>query len=178
MVTYRALERAGLSAKDVNFKFLPPADGKLAVANGSVDVWATWDPYTAYAEKIDGFRIIENGRGLYSGYTFLAGTDKALADQPKRVAIQDFIYRLQASQEWANQNYQSFGKDLARITGIPEEPATFAFQRKHAKWEEISDEVIKTSQATADFYLKYDLLTKKIDVNSLFDRSFKAQKGQ
>ena len=175
LVTYKALERAGLKADDVTFKYLPPADGKLAVANGSVDVWATWDPYTAYAEVIDGFRIIENGRGLYSGYTFLAGTEKALADPAKRAAVQDFIYRLERSQQWANQNYKTFGKELARITGIPEQPATLAFERKHAKWTQISDEVVTTSQGTADFYVKYGLLSKSIDVQSLFDRSFKTR---
>lgn len=177
LITLRALERAGLNASDVQFKFLPPADGKLAVANGSVDVWAVWDPYTAYAELIDGFRIIENGRGLYSGFTFLAGTEKALQDQQKRAAIQDFIYRLEASQEWVNKNYQSFGKELAQITGIPEEPATLAFKRKNAKWTVIEDDVITTSQQTADFYQKHGLLSQKIDVSGLFDRDFKTKQG-
>ncbi|OTG86743.1 sulfonate ABC transporter substrate-binding protein [Acinetobacter sp. ANC 4558] len=176
LVTLRALERAGLNAEDIQFKFLPPSDGKLAVVNGSVDVWAVWDPYTAYAEVIDGFRIVENGRGLYSGFTFLAATEKALQDQQKRIAIQDFIYRLEESQEWVNQNYESFGKDLARITGIPEEPSTLAFKRKNAKWTAITDDVISTSQETADFYQKHQLLNKKVDVSGLFDREFKTKK--
>ncbi|ATO21114.1 sulfonate ABC transporter substrate-binding protein [Acinetobacter sp. SFD] len=177
LVTLRAVERAGLKASDVNFKFLPPADGKLAVANGNVDVWAVWDPYTAYAEVIDGFRIIENGRGLYSGFTFLAGTEQALNDQQKRAAIQDFIYRLEESQEWVNKNYQSFGKELAKITGIPEEPATLAFKRKNATWTSITDDVIATSQDTADFYHKHQLLNQKIDVSGLFDREFNTKQA-
>lgn len=175
LVTLRAIERAGLKPEDVQFKFLPPSDGKLAVANGSVDVWAVWDPYTAYAELIDGFRIIENGRGLYSGFTFLAGTKKSLQDEQKRAAIQDFIFRLEESQEWVNKNYQSFGQDLARITGIPEAPSTLAFKRKNAKWTVITDDVITTSQETADFYLKHQLLNQKIDVAHLFDRGFKSK---
>ncbi|WP_122902264.1 ABC transporter substrate-binding protein [Acinetobacter sp. B51(2017)] len=175
LITLRALERAGMNAQDVSFKFLPPADGKLAVANGSVDVWAVWDPYTAYAEVIDGFRIIENGRGLYSGFTFLAGTEKALSNPEKRRAIQDFVYRLEQSQTWVNANYQSFGQELARITGIPEEPATLAFKRKNATWTAITDDVVKTSQDTADFYAKHQLLNQKIDVSGLFDRDFKTK---
>lgn len=70
---------------------------------------------------------------------------------------------------------QDLGKELARITGIPEKPATLAFERKHAKWTQISDEVVTTSQGTADFYVKYGLLSKSIDVQSLFDRSFKTR---
>jgi sulfonate transport system substrate-binding protein len=72
LLTLKALEQQGLKPEDVTFKFLPPADGKLAVANGSVDAWVVWDPYTAYAELKDHFRVVVNGRGLYSGYTFLA----------------------------------------------------------------------------------------------------------
>ncbi|ENX44765.1 hypothetical protein F886_02544 [Acinetobacter sp. NIPH 542] len=98
LLTLKALEQQGLKPEDVTFKFLPPADGKLAVANGSVDAWVVWDPYTAYAELKDHFRVVVNGRGLYSGYTFLAATDKSLKDQSKRMAIQDFIYRLKESQ--------------------------------------------------------------------------------
>jgi len=90
--------------------------------------------------------------------------------------IQDFIYRLEESQEWVNQNYESFGKDLARITGIPEEPSTLAFKRKNAKWTAITDDVISTSQETADFYQKHQLLNKKVDVSGLFDREFKTKK--
>lgn len=48
--TLRALESVGLTADDVQIKFIPPADAKLALTQGAVDAWATWEPYTALAE--------------------------------------------------------------------------------------------------------------------------------
>ncbi|SPL72230.1 ABC transporter substrate-binding protein [Acinetobacter stercoris] len=176
LITLRALEKAGLQPNDVNFKFLPPADGKLAVANGSVDVWAVWDPYTAYAELKDHFRIIANGRGLYSGYTFLAATDKSLQDVKKRQSIQNFVYRLKESQLWATAHSQEFGQQYAKITGLPEDVGTLAFKRRNASWESIDPQVIKTSQETADFYTKNKLIPKHFDVTSSFDTSFKVSK--
>ena len=175
LLTLKALEKQGLKPEDVTFKFLPPADGKLAVANGSVDAWVVWDPYTAYAELKDHFRVVVNGRGLYSGYTFLAATDKSLKDQSKRVAIQDFIYRLKESQAWAGQHGDEFGKAYAKITGLPEDVGIKAFKRRNASWEPIDNEVIKVSQGTADFYTKYKLINKKFDVTSSFDTGFKVE---
>ncbi|MBJ8498124.1 ABC transporter substrate-binding protein [Acinetobacter oleivorans] len=175
LLTLKALEQQGLKPEDVTFKFLPPADGKLAVANGSVDAWVVWDPYTAYAELKDHFRVVVNGRGLYSGYTFLAATDKSLKDQNKRVAIQDFIYRLKESQAWAGQHGDEFGKAYAKITGLPEDVGIKAFKRRNASWEPIDNEVIKVSQGTADFYTKYKLIDKKFDVTSSFDTGFKVE---
>jgi sulfonate transport system substrate-binding protein len=175
LLTLKALEQQGLKPEDVTFKFLPPADGKLAVANGSVDAWVVWDPYTAYAELKDHFRVVVNGRGLYSGYTFLAATDKSLKDQNKRVAIQDFIYRLKESQAWAGQHGDEFGKAYAKITGLPEDVGIKAFKRRNASWEPIDNEVIKVSQGTADFYTKYKLIDKKFDVISSFDTGFKVE---
>ncbi len=178
LITLRALEKAGLQPDDVHFKFLPPADGKLAVANGSVDVWAVWDPYTAYAELKDHFRIIANGRGLYSGYTFLAATDKSLQNSEKRASIQDFVYRLKESQIWATSHSQEFGKQYAQITGLPEDVGTLAFKRRNASWEAIDQQVIQTSQDTADFYTKNKLIPKHFDVTSSFDPSFKVNKDK
>lgn len=175
LLTLKALEQQGLKPEDVTFKFLPPADGKLAVANGSVDAWVVWDPYTAYAELKDHFRVVVNGRGLYSGYTFLAATDKSLKDQNKRVAIQDFIYCLKESQAWAGQHGDEFGKAYAKITGLPEDVGIKAFKRRNASWEPIDNEVIKVSQGTADFYTKYKLIDKKFDVTSSFDTGFKVE---
>ncbi len=175
LLTLKTLEQQGLKPEDVTFKFLPPADGKLAVANGSVDAWVVWDPYTAYAELKDHFRIVVNGRGLYSGYTFLAATDKSLKAQSKRVAIQDFIYRLKESQAWAGQHGDEFGKAYAKITGLPEDVGIKAFKRRNASWEPIDNEVIKVSQGTADFYTKYKLIDKKFDVTSSFDTGFKVE---
>ncbi len=43
-VVLAALEEAGLPADGVQFRFLPPADAKLALTSGAVDAWSTWSP--------------------------------------------------------------------------------------------------------------------------------------
>ena len=83
----KALDQVGLSEKDVEFRFLGPVDAKIALANGAVDAWSTWEPYTALSELSGQGRVLVNGRGLSSGNSFLAATDKALEDAPRRAAL-------------------------------------------------------------------------------------------
>ena len=45
-VALKALQQAGTSPTEVQWVFLGPVDAKVALLNGSVDAWATWEPYT------------------------------------------------------------------------------------------------------------------------------------
>ncbi|MFP3648789.1 ABC transporter substrate-binding protein, partial [Paraburkholderia sp. SIMBA_054] len=42
---YGALAEAGLSKDDVTVRFILPVDGFAAFASGSIEAWATFDPY-------------------------------------------------------------------------------------------------------------------------------------
>jgi len=53
----RALQKAGLSEKDITPVLLQHADGKTALIRGDVDAWAGLDPMMAQAEIEDGARL-------------------------------------------------------------------------------------------------------------------------
>lgn len=42
-----ALEKAGLSFKDIVPAYLTPADGRAAFEKGAIDAWVVWDPFLA-----------------------------------------------------------------------------------------------------------------------------------
>ncbi len=171
-VALKALVSAGLTAKDVNFRFLAPSDAKLALMQGSVDVWATWEPYTAFAETQDHLRVLVNGRGLWSGNSFLAATDTALKDRVKRVAIADYLQRLSDAQFWAYQHLDEYSQQLAKIIGFPLPAARLSFERRKSWWQPIDDATKVQQQQTADFYHDQGLLPVKLDVKGTFDESF------
>lgn len=172
-VALKALETAGLTAEDVQIKFIPPADAKLALTQGAVDAWATWEPYTALAETSKHARVLVSGRGLSSGLSFLAATDSAL--QNKRAALKDFKARVERAQVWSYQHPAEFGAALARIIGIPEEAARLQFERRATRWLPIDAQVVADQQRTADFYLKVGLIKQKLDVGKTFDSQFAAR---
>jgi sulfonate transport system substrate-binding protein len=54
----RALQKAGLSEKDIQPVLLQHPDGKTALIRGDVDAWAGLDPMMAQAEIEDGARLL------------------------------------------------------------------------------------------------------------------------
>lgn len=171
-IALKALASAGLSEKDVEFRFLGPVDAKVALANGSVDAWATWEPYTALAETSGQGRVLVNGRGLSAGNSFLAATDKALADPARRAALQDYLERLAKAQDWANHNLDSYSKTLAQIIGFPVEAARLQFERRKVRWQPVDAGTIGEQQETADFYQAHGLIATHLDVAPTFASGF------
>ncbi|OJA43443.1 ABC transporter substrate-binding protein [Burkholderia ubonensis] len=169
-VTLKALDAAGLAPDDVSFRFLPPADTMLALASGSIDAWATWEPYTALAETSGRARVLVDGRGLWSGLSYVAATDAALA--AKRDVLRDFLQRVVRAQAWSYRHADAFSATLARIIGIPQLAAKLQFERRRTRWQPIDAAVIAEQQRTADFYLKAGLLRQPLDVRPTFDRGF------
>ncbi|MBH3382764.1 ABC transporter substrate-binding protein [Pseudomonas juntendi] len=168
----KALEQVGLGEKDVEFRFLGPVDAKIALANGSVDAWATWEPYTALAELSGQGRVLVNGRGLSSGNSFLAATDKALDEPARRAALQDYLNRLAEAQVWANQHLDTYSKALAAIIGFPEDAARLQFERRHLRWQVIDPQTVAEQQDTADFYHAHGLINEPLDVAPTFASGF------
>ncbi|WP_420132298.1 ABC transporter substrate-binding protein, partial [Rhodopseudomonas sp.] len=39
------LAKAGLTFKDIDPRYLTPADGRAAFVGGNVDAWVAWDPF-------------------------------------------------------------------------------------------------------------------------------------
>jgi sulfonate transport system substrate-binding protein len=169
-VALKALESAGLKPEQANLRFLPPADAKLALVSGSIDAWATWEPYTAMAETSGHARVLVSGRGLWSGLSFLAATESALAS--KRDVLADFLQRVVRAQVWANQNVADFSATLARIIGISPEAARLQFERRHQAWRALDDTILAEQQRTADFYWKAGLLRQRLEVGPTFAAGF------
>jgi sulfonate transport system substrate-binding protein len=169
-VALKALESAGLKPDANTFRFLPPPDAKLALTQGAVDAWATWEPYTAMAETAGHARVLVNGRGLSSGLSFLAATDTALAK--KRALLQDFGQRVVRAQRWSYQHVPEYSAALARVIGIAPDAARLQFERRAQRWIAADAQVLADQQRTADFYLEAGLLKQRLDVKSTFDAGF------
>ena len=168
-VALKALASAGLKPEADTFRFLPPPDAKLALTQGAVDAWATWEPYTAVAETAAQARVLVNGRGLWSGLSYLAATHSALAS--KHALLQDFGQRAVRAQRWSDQHLSEYSATLARVIGIAPEAARLQFERRAQRWVVADAQVLADQQRTADFFLESGLLKQRLDVKGTFDTS-------
>lgn len=174
----KALEQAGISPKEVQWVFLGPVDAKVALLNGSVDAWATWEPYTTQLVKTAEGQILVSGKGLLPGNTFLAATDDALKDPQKRAALQDYLNRLAGAERWAYANLDSYGKTLGEIIRFPADIARAQFANRQSQWLRLDAKTVAQQQSTADFYLANGLIRAKLDVTPTFDNGFSVPAAQ
>ncbi len=170
----KALATAGLTTKDVQFIFLLPSESRLVLDNGTVDAWATWDPYTTVVTSQSQARVLISGNQLLSNHLYFAATRQAIAD--KRVQLDDFVARVDRAYAWANEHPNEYAAAQAKITGLPLAVHVEVAKDTHLSPVIIDDSVISGLQATADIYQQEGLITKHIDVSQGFDKSFNAKR--
>lgn len=165
-----ALERAGMSDGDVEFAFLGPVDGRAALNRGSVDAWVPWEPYTSSAVVLDGSRVIDDGNGIMSGYSYALAREDAIED--KSDAIHDLLARLARAQQWALDHPEAFSQHLSELLDIPEQVTNRWVSQARITPATVDQEVIDSLQRAADFFHRHGVLPVDIDVEPAFDRRF------
>ncbi len=171
------LERAGLKPTDVTLRFLGPVDGRAALASHSVDAWATWEPYVSSAIVVDQDVLVPQGggNGILSGYSYALARDEALKDPAKRDAIADLLARLAKAQIWAKQHPQAFAQALSTSLGMPTTITIRWIASADIHPADFNPQVADTLQQSADFFFKYHVLPKSIDVHKAFDYRLSAE---
>ncbi len=169
------LEMAGIAPDAAIFAPLNPVDAKVALMAGSVDAWAVWEPYVAFATLKDKARVIATGEGLTPTITFVVASDSAIAG--KRAAVQDLLDRLNQARLWSLDHVADYARSTAALTRLPEDVLLSAYTAQRASPIVIDAGVVAEVQAASDRATRYGILSKKLDVGQLVDRSFTAAAG-
>lgn len=166
-----ALNRVGLSGKDIQFVFLPPADGLAAFSKKAVDAWVVWDPFTIQAQQDLNARGITGGEPDEHGYGFEIASSKALEDAGKRAAIKDYVARLQKAWAWASTHPDEWGDAWAKESGLSPKVTRATARVKASEIVPVDDQIIERQQALADLLAKEKVLPSEVDFRSIVDTS-------
>lgn len=174
------LERAGLKPEDVPLRFLGPVDGRAALTSGAVAAWAPWEPYIATSTRIDGTVRVPNGggRGILSGYSYVLAHKEVLQDPARRRAVVDLLTRLAKAQVWAQQHPQAFARALSESLNMPDSITRSWIESARIRPLLFNETLIPTLQRSADFFHRYQVLPKRVDVSEAFDFSLAAGANQ
>lgn len=162
----RALASVGLGADAVNLAYLSPNDAKAALLTGSVDGWATWDPYTALAELHDSLRVLVDGQGRMPGLSYLIATPAALAD--RQPLLRDFVRRVDLARSYVSRQPDSYATVFTQQTGVPLDAAQCMMRRTDFKPVPITPGLIIEQQEILDIFAKAGLGGEGIDVSTAF----------
>ncbi|WP_447650482.1 aliphatic sulfonate ABC transporter substrate-binding protein [Pseudomonas abietaniphila] len=161
----RALNKAGLSYKDIQPVYLSPADARAAFEQGSVDAWAIWEPFSSLALSGGKARLLADGTGLdLSGPIYTARREYANSNGP---FITSLLEQLSDAEALTRSQRQLSLDILTRSMGLPEAViARYVDNRPASPIRPITPAIVAAQQATADLFYENRLLPKHIDVSA------------
>jgi sulfonate transport system substrate-binding protein len=166
----KVLQKAGLKPSDVNVVYLAPGDAKAALSSGAVDAWATWGPYTGFAQLHDHNRIVADGQGVMHGIGFQVSSTAAIAG--KRAQLEDFLHRLAVAQRWEATHKAEYAAVLAKETGLPLDVANYMIGQARGQAVPIDASVIDEERDTLETYARAGVIPKAPAIEGAFDTSF------
>lgn len=171
-----ALESKGWSPRDVQIVFLAPSDAKVAYSQGSVDAWATWEPYVSQEEVLFQSRRVISAEGLTAGLGFQVASLSAVRD--KRPELEDFVRRLTAARAWSLTNVGVYAETWGKLMNIPPAVPLNWLSRAKIRVTPIDDGVVADEQKTIDLYFRSGLIKQKLNAADIVDRSFSGAIGK
>jgi len=156
-----ALEKAGLSFKDIEPAYLTPADGRAAFEKGAIDAWVVWDPFLSAAQRQSNVRILADGTGIASYQRYYLAATKFAQARPDVLRV---IYNeLEQAGKWVKQNPKDAAALLAPVWGIDTATVEQANSRRSYAVRPAVAGGLSEQQKIADAFFAEKLLPKKIN---------------
>ncbi|NGN70208.1 ABC transporter substrate-binding protein [Streptomyces sp. A7024] len=171
-----ALQKAGLSPKDVKFSFLQPADALAAFSSKKVDAWSIWDPFTSQALASANGRFLSDGEGTVDGVDLSVAAPAALSDKKKEAAVKDYIGRLRKAQDWVYKHPEAWAKVWSKETGLPYEVALDSVKRSNGTRVPVAvdQDFIAAEQKIVDTFAQLKLIPKRFEFDAYADGRYNA----
>ena len=158
----QALDKGGLTPKDITPVYLTPADARAAFERGNVDAWAIWDPFLAAAQAATQARTLADGTGLATNRQFYLASRELAARHPDW--IQAVTQEVAKTDAWAAGHQREVAELLSPKTGLPVPVLEISLARLGYGVTPVDDAVLQSQQQIADSFFKLGLIPKPIAV--------------
>ncbi|MFT4266334.1 MAG: aliphatic sulfonate ABC transporter substrate-binding protein [Xenophilus sp.] len=158
-VLLKALDKAGLSLKDVQVSYFEPADALAAFNGGQVDALATWRTFGASAEAKGGGVKLVSGRDVGSENVLIYIVREAFAkDHPE--AVKAVFEALRESAAQSARDPEATARVWARLGGLPIEQARIFVPPASREFLPVTAALVPTLEQTASLFVKYKVIPK------------------
>ncbi|HEY2242300.1 MAG TPA: ABC transporter substrate-binding protein, partial [Streptosporangiaceae bacterium] len=166
------LNKAGLTTKQVTLDYLQPADALAAFNSGHVDAWDVWSPYIEQVAGQNGAKILVNGSGYGSNYSFEVAAQSAVADKAKAAAIRDYLKILNQAYVWSDTHTATWAKLWGDATGLPATIMNKAATDAINKPAVINSSVIADEQQLVTNFFKAGLIPTQVKMSDFTTEQF------
>ena len=171
------LNKSGLSTHDVTLDYLQPAEGLAALSSGQVDAWDIWAPFIEQAVLQHGDRIIANGNGYGSNFSYEVASKSAIADKAKAKEITEYLAAVDQAHRWADSHPAAWGATWAKATGLPSSVMTVAAKDAAARPVPVDGTITSQEQAVVDTFAKAGLIPSQYSISKFINTSFNGSLG-
>ncbi|MFI0374080.1 aliphatic sulfonate ABC transporter substrate-binding protein [Actinomadura sp. 1N219] len=165
----RLLESNGMTIKDVQVRYLKPAEGRPAFDNDQIDAWVIWDPYFALAER-PGVKILADASGLANNREYVLVSPEALKEKPDQ--LKAFLQQYRQVTDWGIANPAERARILAPELKISEDTAERALARSAQPLAPVDAAVGAELQRIADGFTGLELIPGEVDMKARVDERY------
>ena len=157
------LDKAGLNVRQVTLDYLQPAEGLAALEAGKVDAWDIWTPYIEEAVAEHGAKVLVNGNGFGSEYSFVVASRTALNNPAKAAAISTYLTDLDKAYLWEKGHTNAWASNWAQGTGLPVSIMDRATKDESITPVPITSAVVRSEQGRVNAFFSAGLIPKKFN---------------
>ncbi|MEU7678484.1 aliphatic sulfonate ABC transporter substrate-binding protein [Micromonospora taraxaci] len=163
------LKANNMTLKDIQVKYLKPAEGRPAFDGGQVDAWVIWDPYFALAEQ-PGVQVLADATNLASNREYVLAAPDAV--QKRSDDIREFLQRYREVTDWGIAHPEERASTLAPELKIPQDVTSRALARSAKPLAPVTPAIGDELQAITDSFIALDLIPGPVDIRSRVDGRF------
>ncbi|MDN4524569.1 aliphatic sulfonate ABC transporter substrate-binding protein [Fictibacillus fluitans] len=168
---YMALDRAGLSDKDIKVVQLQPDEARPALDNGSVDAWSTWEPYATTAIYQTGAKSLADGEDLnINAPSFLVARTQFTTDHPDLTVL--FLKTYEKVMKQFIEHPDKVSSEIAKKEKLDPKIVSRVLKRSNLILSPTNTEFAKAHQDQADFLYKAGGIKTKLDTSKVIENKF------
>lgn len=168
------LESAGLSLKDIEYVNLPNQEVAPAIVAGNVDAGAVWEPALTRFEVEKAIRVLRDGTGFKTGISGIVATPEAVKN--KRELVKAFLRAYIRGGEYVVAHPREAADLTAKDISLPPDLAVSVFKKLDFN-PVLKDADVEEYRKTEAYIRGIGLIKRKVDIDSIVDRSLLAELG-
>ncbi|MCH6267655.1 aliphatic sulfonate ABC transporter substrate-binding protein [Neobacillus citreus] len=171
---YMALDRAGLTDKDIEIIQLQPDEARPALDNGSIDAWSVWEPYVTTAVFQTGAKELATGEDLnINAPSFLIARTKFTEEHPDLTVL--FLKTYEEVRRHYVENLDEVAKEIAQSQKVDVKIIETVLKKSDPILSPATAEFSKAHQEQADFLYSVGGINKKLDTSKVIENKFVEQ---
>jgi NitT/TauT family transport system substrate-binding protein len=173
LVIHRLMEQQGVRPEEIKFVEMPPPDMPGALAGNAIDAYFVGEPFAAKAELDGSGRVLYYAKDIWPHFIscVLVVNEKLIRKRP--AVVKDLVRGIAQSGEWADGHRLDAAKVVSPYFRQDEKLVRFVLTEPPDRVSyRMLDPTDEEMEQIRDMGIKAGILTTKIEMKDLLDRSF------